>query len=130
FSVTTIHLLLLIINDTSITEIYTLSLHDAFRSISAVLDSSSSPTLTSESNSLLPSSSARENAPSPASQICLVYLRKSRADLRSEADLDLAFIVFWFKASAESCAVFDSSMCTAPVCFLRNYYKLFYKITA
>src|SRR5690606_42074260 len=65
---------------------------------------------------------------SPASQICLVYLRKSSPDLRSEVVLGLLFRIFSFKPSSESCCVFDLSMCTTPVCFLRNYYKLFYKI--
>src|SRR5690606_21036310 len=49
-----------------------------FSEMSRVLPSRSRPTSTSVSNSLLPSSSARAKAPSPANQIWWVYLRKSR----------------------------------------------------
>ncbi len=61
--------------------------------ISRVLDSNSSPTLTRLSNILPPSSSARENAPKPANQICCVYLRKSEAEVNLRG-LSLIFLSF------------------------------------
>lgn len=84
------------------------------------LDSSSSPTLTSESNSLLLiSSSARENAPSPVNQDLFGVFTKIKNRFALRGRFRLGFQHFLIPASAEVlCCFWLVHTCGSCVCFL------------